>query len=145
MMPLSKRIAYTVLQCSWGLLQTLAGAAVFLVLAGHEHFIYRGAVGTLWRRGESLSLGMFIFVSEQTSPETRRELCAHEYGHTVQSLILGVFYLPVIALPSAVWCMMPYFVKRRSRKGISYYSFYPEKWANRIARKLTGIKFEILV
>ena len=138
-------MAYTVLQCTWGIVQTLAGAAVFLALKRREHFIYRGAVGTVWRRAESLSLGMFIFISEQASPDARKELCAHEYGHTVQSLVLGVLYLSVIALPSSLWCMLPFFVKRRGRKGISYYSFYTEKWANRIAERLTGIKFEILV
>lgn len=133
------------LQCTWGIVQTLAGAVLFLVMIKREHFIYRGAVGTLWRRGESLSLGMFIFVSEQASPDTRRELCAHEYGHTIQSIMLGAFYLPVIALPSAIWCMLPYFGKRRLRKGTSYYSLYTERWANRIAEKITGIKFEILI
>ena len=145
MVSLLKRIAYTVLQCTWGIIQTLAGAVVFLALAGREHFIYRGAVGTMWRRSESLSLGMFIFISEQASPEARKELCAHEYGHTVQSLILGVLYLPVIVLPSSLWCMLPFLVKRRGRKNISYYSFYTEKWANRIAEKLTGINFGILI
>ena len=68
MVSLLKRIAYTVLQCTWGIIQTLAGAVVFLALAGREHFIYRGAVGTMWRRGESLSLGMFIFISMWKAP-----------------------------------------------------------------------------
>ena len=132
------------LQCSWGILQTLAGFAVFLANAGKKHFIFRGSIGTEWGRGESLSLGLFIFVSEQASPEAKNELCAHEYGHCIQSLILGVLYLPVIALPSAVWCMLPYLGRIRRKRGISYYSFYTERWANSIAEKLTNIRFDIL-
>lgn len=132
------------LQCTWGIAQTLAGLAVFLWLIRRRHFIYRGSIATEWGRGESLSLGLFIFVSEQASDAAKEELCAHEYGHCIQSVILGVLYLPVIALPSAVWCMLPYFIDRRRGKGISYYSFYPERWANRIAERVTGKKFEIL-
>ena len=132
------------LQCTWGILQTLAGTAVFLTLIKRKHFIYRAAVATEWERGESLSLGLFIFVSEQSSDAAKAELCAHEYGHSVQSLILGVLYLPVIALPSSLWCMVPYFERRRSRTGRSYYSFFTERWANAIAGKITGEKMNIL-
>lgn len=139
-----KRIITAVLQCTWGIPQTVAGLAVFLVLAKRRHFIYRGSVATEWERGESLSLGLFIFVSSQASPQAHRELCAHEYGHFVQSLVLGPLYLPVIALPSSLWCMMPVFERRRVRRGRSYYSFYTERWANAIAERVTGEKMTIL-
>ena len=132
------------LQCTWGFFQTLAGAVVFLVLIKRKHFIYRAGIATLWQRGESLSLGLFFFVSEQASDDRRKELCAHEYGHSVQSVILGPLFLPVIGLPSSLWCMLPYFVRMRERKGISYHSLYTERWANFIGEKLTGEKMKIL-
>ena len=144
MISVFRRVIISVLQCTWGILQTLAGAAVFLVCIKRKHFIYRASVATEWGRGESLSLGLFIFVSERAQDGLRRELCAHEYGHCIQSLILGPLYLPVIALPSAVWCMTPALQRRRSRLGTSYYSFYTERWANRNAEKVTGEKLEIL-
>ncbi|MBP5606006.1 MAG: hypothetical protein J6X60_10770, partial [Ruminiclostridium sp.] len=72
------------------------------------------------------------------------ELCAHEYGHSVQSVLLGPLYLPVIALPSSVWCMAPHCVRKRQHTGRSYYSFYTEKWANSIAGKITGSEPELL-
>ena len=144
MVSIFKRVIFTVLQCTWGILQTLAGAAVFLVLIKRKHFIYRAGIGTLWSRGESLSLGLFFFVSEQSPEDRQNELCAHEYGHSIQSVILGPMFLPVLGLPSSLWCMMPYFERRRARKGRSYYSLYTERWANAIAEKLTGEKMKIL-
>ncbi len=132
------------LQCTWGILQTLAGAVLFLILIKRRHFIYRSDIVTCWNRGESLSLGLFIFVTVQADEKLGAELCAHEYGHSIQSIILGPLYLPVIALPSSVWCMAPGYVRKRQRSGISYYSFYTEKWANSIAEKITGRKPELL-
>lgn len=133
------------LQFTWGALQTAAGAVLTLILIKRRHFIYRGSVACEWGRGESLSLGLFIFISEQAQGRFREELCAHEYGHSVQSMLLGPLYLPFIALPSALWCMLPACKRHRSVKGISYYGFYPERWANGIAEKLTGERFTLLI
>ena len=48
---------------------------------------------------ESVSLGKYIVVSEDATPET----IYHEYRHCKQSKILGWFYIPVIAIPSLIW------------------------------------------
>ncbi len=138
-------IPATVLQFTWGALQNLAGAVLTLILIKRRHFIYRGSVACEWGRGESLSLGMFIFISERAQDKFRDELCAHEYGHSVQSMLLGPLYLPMIALPSAVWCMLPACRKHRSEKKLSYYGFFTERWANRIAEKLTGEPMTLLI
>lgn len=144
MISVLKRVIFTVLQCTWGALQTLAGAVLFLALAKRRHFIYRGSIATDWNRSQSLSLGLFIFISEQAQGKLREELCAHEYGHCIQSLMLGVLYLPVIVLPSSVWCMTPRLEHHRSENGISYYSFFTERWANSLAERVTGTKLELL-
>lgn len=57
-----------------------------------------GAVVTSWKLGSSLSLGMFIF----TRTPYDLKLVQHEYGHTVQRLILEPLWLFVIGLPSLV-------------------------------------------
>lgn len=62
----------------------------------------------------------------------------HEYGHTIQSMILGPLYLFVIGIPSCIWAFTPYFQKLRSKGKYSYYDFYPEKWANYLGSKVTG-------
>ncbi len=76
----------------------------------------------------SISLGHKIFLckSHWEDEETKR----HEYGHYKQSLILGWLYLIVIGLPSIIWCNC--FEKYRVKHNISYYWFYPEKWANKL-------------
>ncbi len=114
---------YALGQCTWGLVQTLAGLVVFLSCLGCRHVFRLGAVVTRWRRRDALSLGLFIFVPAGEDPR----LLAHEYGHTLQSLALGPLYLPVIGLPSllrAAW-------RRGRRRGRSYYDFYTERWADR--------------
>lgn len=129
------RCIYWFLQCTWGIIQTLMGFVVFLVHIKDPHYIYKGAVCTVWKRPMGLSLGMFIFVW----PDDDR-VCVHEYGHTIQSAVLGPLYLPVIGIPSAIWANLPAFQKRRSKEHLSYYRFYPEKWANRLGERVTGDK-----
>jgi hypothetical protein len=51
----------------------------------------------------------------------------HELGHCRQSQILGWLYLPVIGLPSLLWAA--WWNEGRKR---SYYSFYTERWADRL-------------
>ena len=94
-----KRILYILLQCTWGFPQTLAGAVLFLVFLRSRHFRYRRAVATQWPLAGGVSLGLFIFVSHES-------LCYHEYGHALQSLMLGPLYLPVVGLPSLVWALL---------------------------------------
>lgn len=80
----------------------------------------------------SVSLGTYIFLCP--SHWGNETTLLHEKGHTKQSYMLGWLYLPLIALPSMIWCA--FFQGYREKHGISYYSFYTEKWAD----DLMGIK-----
>lgn len=77
----------------------------------------------------SVSLGTYVFLcpSHWNDENTKR----HEFGHTKQSLYLGWLYLIVIGLPSIIWCGC--FREYRRKHNISYYSFYTEKWADKLA------------
>ncbi len=140
-----KTVLYRLCQCTWGILQSFAGFVIFLVLIKNRHYAYKGSIVTEWSRRTSASIGMFIFM---TAPEymskrsCRREryrrLLVHEYGHTIQSLILGPLYLPAMALPSAVWCNLPACQHHRKKNNVSYYSFFTERWADRLGEKTTG-------
>ena len=78
-----------------------------------------------------MGLGMFIFISESAMTDEHREFTLmHEYGHTVQSIILGPLFLPVIGLPSLLWAGLPVFRKFREKRSLSYYWLYTERWAN---------------
>ena len=141
---------YRFLQCTWGLLQTLAGAIVFYIHRKEKHHEYHGAIVTTWNRKASLSLGMFLFITNDPFfyyPEMNKEfdinsfsnqLLVHEYGHTIQSLFFGPLYLIFIGLPSIAWSFFPVFVKKREVEKISYFSGYPERWANYLGEKYTN-------
>ena len=128
-----KVLLYRFWQCTWGLVQTILGMFVFLKHRKETHYEYRGAIVTECEKNLNISLGMFIFVTRRRMGESRERLqktISHEYGHTIQSLLLGPWYLLVIGLPSWLWCNLPCFRKMRKEKNISYSFFFTEKWAD---------------
>ena len=126
-------VLFWVLQCTWGILQTFLGLLVFLVHYKDRHYFYKGVIATEWHRNEGLSLGLFIFAW----PDDER-VVVHEYGHCIQSALLGPLYLPIIGIPSAIWANTPALEQARIHHHKSYYRFYPEKWANRLGKRATG-------
>ena len=122
-----KKSLYTLLQYTWGLPQTLLGSAVYLALRNNRHEDFDGAKVTYWDRPEGLSLGRYIFL-----PSRGRALLKHEYGHTIQSLILGPAYLPLVGLPSLLWNRLPYFKSKRKTTGRDYYSVIFESSASKL-------------
>ncbi len=144
-----KLFLYRLWQCTWGILQTLMGFAVFLLHSGDRHFVYHGAVVTVWKSKSSMSLGMFVFVTPVpyfaekykdsiSAEELSERLLVHEYGHTIQSLMLGPLYLPVIGIPSTLWGFLG--AERRRKQQIPYGAFFTESWANRLGERVTGRK-----
>lgn len=134
------------LQCTWGILQTALGAAVFLRYWTGKRFVYRSALVIQYPLLSSLSLGPFLFITNRPprdrsgripQSEVARRLLVHEYGHTIQSLLLGPLYLPAVGLPSALWNHLPCF-RRKWRGGVSYFSFFTERSANALGERFTG-------
>ena len=141
-----KKIAYILIQCTWGVLQTMLGLIVFLAHRKDKHYFYHGAIVTEWEAPSSVSLGMFVFVTKKpyfyeklkgdyTMEELSRRLLVHEYGHTVQSLILGPLYLIVMGIPSTLWGFLPCCANRRKNENVSYFSFFTESWANSLGER----------
>lgn len=79
-------------------------------------------------------MGCFIFMEQNSMQDT--SLLVHEYGHTIQSAVLGWLYLPVIAIPSVLWYALPVCRNYRKTKHYSYYTFYTERWANHWGQKI---------
>ena len=129
-----KKLFYSLFQIIWCFPQNLTGLILFLLFRKREHYFFRGAVVTSWNRNCCTSIGCFIFM-DRHSFRNERTLLIHEYGHTVQSMLLGWLYLPVIFLPSVIWFSVPYFKKFRKQKQYSYYRFYTERWANHLGEK----------
>lgn len=144
-----KKALYVLCQCTWGCLQTLLGLFHFLAYLRCPHNWYHGAVVTQWPNKASVSLGLFVFVTDDlpyydrvaasmTRPELARRLLVHEYGHTIQSLVLGPLYLLVIGIPSTVWGFWPALNRKRQQEELSYFAFFTERWANVWGEAITG-------
>ena len=122
-----KTLLFRLWQWTWGFPQTLVGLIVYLCCSDKPHETYRGCVVTRWSNRGSMGMGMFLFLGCE-DPQVR----VHEFGHSVQSLILGPLFLPIMGIPSFLWCNLPVCRKFRRNKGVSYYRFYPESTANRL-------------
>lgn len=118
------------LQCTWGLPQTLVGLVFFLVYRKSPHEKVGSVIGTKWPRNDGVSLGLFIFY-----PANSGSMRSHEFGHTVQSLILGPLYLLAVGIPSFTWCNHPACQRYRREKHVPYSALYCEKWADVLGRK----------
>ena len=141
-------ILYYTLQWTIGLPQNLLGFVLWfwwrVVRRADRHGRFRFAAVTGWKRQSSMGLGMFIFMGEcfplKGLPDGgtgayEEHVLSHEYGHTVQSVILGPLFLPVIGLPSVVWCNFKPVAKRWMSGKTDYESFYPERWANSLGAR----------
>ena len=139
---------YILIQLTWGILQSLLGFFVFIANIRNKHYFYHGAIVTEWNGKSSVSLGMFVFITNEPyffdklkdnfqKEELKNMLLVHEYGHTIQSLILGPFYLIIMGIPSTLWGFLPYYNNLRKERNISYFSFFTEKWANYLGEKVT--------
>lgn len=146
-----KKCLYIVWQCTWGVLQSLLGLGLFLRHRKCAHSFYHGAVITHWQNSGSISLGLFVFVAPGpgripahqgtfTKEELSSRLLVHEYGHTIQSLLLGPLYLIIIGIPSFCWANLPHFRKKRKQQQLSYFRFFTESWANRWGEAVTKEK-----
>ena len=120
---------FRLLQWTWGFPQTLLGFILYLIYINAPHRTYHGCIVTRWKRSGSLGVGMFLFLSER-SYDAEPQVQVHEFGHAVQSAILGPLFLPIMGIPSFLWCNLPPCRKLRRERGVSYYAFYPESTAN---------------
>ncbi|MBR5409941.1 MAG: hypothetical protein IK104_04650 [Clostridia bacterium] len=131
---------FFLIQWTWGASVNVVGGLVCLFLypfCKHEHFGNALITYVPWNQG-GLSLGLFIFIAADRNKEWTFNTRIHEYGHTIQCLLLGPLYWVVVALPSAIWCN--FFEGYRRRNNVSYYKLYCESWANRWGEKWSDIK-----
>ena len=142
-----KIVSYRIWQCTWGILQTFLGLIMFILHFKCKHYTYHGAIITEWNAKSSMSLGLFVFVTSDpffaqkyegkiNVEELSKRLLVHEYGHTIQSLILGPLYLIVIGIPSTLWGFVG--AKKRKNAQVPYGAFFTERWANRLGERVTG-------
>ena len=130
---MSKHI-FTLLHWTWQLPQTLIGWFVYQYIKFKdkncivdEHYHKTGHYAVMTKSEDfmgGVSLGRYVFTNMQDGWISYD----HEFGHSIQSLMLGPLYLIIIGLPSSLLAanISDAFNKR-------YYWFYTEKWADSIA------------
>lgn len=132
-----ERIVFYFLSFTWGILWTLIGALIFLgiYLIFHKDLelsIVEGRVCGKFRTKNlfNVSLGLFYVVSARSSIRTQ----IHELGHTVQNIIFGPLFIPLIAIPSGIraglWDWISIRYKRKHGRFPNYYSIWFEHQAN---------------
>lgn len=138
-----KTFLFRLWQWTWGFPQTFVGFLIFLFHRNSPHRVYHGCIVTRWNNSGSLGMGMFLFLS-QRSFDSHPQVQVHEFGHAVQSAILGPLFLPIMGIPSFLWCNLPPCRKLRREKGVSYYKLYTESTANRLGSLVSGEVCELV-
>lgn len=106
----------------WQLPQNILGLIILLILKDWEEctlynidFYYYDAFPG------AISLGNYII-----SGSKKENTVKHEYGHTIQSKMLGWLYLPIVGLYSILHAWLC------KCKNHSYYDIWCEKWADNL-------------
>lgn len=117
-----------VLAYIWQLPQNLLGLLAVAILGGKSEMCFGHKVYLTDEIDEDYCLGVSLgnYIIYERSDVDEQSI-KHEYGHQIQSLILGPLYLIVIGLPSLIWAAF-----RSSSSKKSYCSFYTEKWADKL-------------
>lgn len=68
--------------------------------------------------------------------ENAQLIRVHEYGHTIQSLVLGPFML-FVGIISVAWGDLPYFRRMRWEKHVPYTACFVEYWASKWGELVT--------
>lgn len=132
-----KNCIIRILLTIWQLPQILL-ARIFVRKGKYEYLWTADGVDVYFGNGiDGISLGDRIVINPNCYEGLW--LAKHEFGHVIQSRILGWFYIPIILIPSLLWYIFVtsvpdvYNVSEKESTRM-YYLFYTEKWANRIMR-----------
>ena len=97
-----KIILYWFLQCTWGIIMTLAGAvgAIVMLCKGEKPRRFGHAIYFVHGHGwGGVNLGGFFFISHESD---RLKTKTHEYGHSFQNAVLGPLFPFVVGAPSMI-------------------------------------------
>ena len=141
----AKRIAvaaaYWLLSCTWGLLLTIVGAIVTLVVLCLGGKPERNGPSVIIRIGKGwggVSLGAFAFCEEDAGEFTKN----HEFGHSLQNCILGPICPFIVDIPSAIRYWVYEYNRRHGKENFDYYSIWFEAtasdWGTRFMERWEG-------
>ena len=119
----------------WEFPQKILALVIIKVLSAKQCGEYQDAKLYRWKLKGGMSLSNIIFIPFDFNDEQKKEIyyqnyVKHEYGHSIQSKYIGIFYLLIIGLPSIIWAGC--FEKYRKKHNKSYYDFYTERFADKL-------------
>lgn len=122
----------------WELPQNLVGLVVYAVLKIRKKIIHTEKEAHrvfIETPGIGVSLGWLIFWTPAGNRFTHltNDCRMHEYGHALQSLMLGPLYLMVVGLTSVSRVLYSnWYYNKHGRSWEHYFSGFPENWADRL-------------
>jgi hypothetical protein len=141
------RVARIGTQAAWELPQTAMGAGFFAWFAARRAIravrFERGRVFVEIRTIGAISLGLFVFFTERDNRyvPVGRENRDHEYGHALQSRLLGPLYLPIVGVASETRVLYAFLHRELTgRRWAGYYDGFPENWADRLGDVDRGLR-----
>jgi len=123
-----KRIILKIILWTWCFPQTFLGLLIFLFFKSGNRIIKQETYKNIDVKITNdihfggISLGNYIILDKNVKKELN-----HEYGHTIQSYILGPIYLIIIGVPS-------YFLFTFFKKSEKYHKYFPENWADKLGK-----------
>jgi len=85
--------------------------------------------------GFSINMSIPTALTQGRKSMLRDQMFLHEYGHTVQSQLLGFLYLPVVGLPSLISCLRTKPILGDPYNAYTHGYTFTETWANRNASR----------
>lgn len=129
---------YWLIQTTYGFIQFIAGLCMFIKYRKCKHEFYHGAILTYHDEDwGGISLGPFIFVNGKRYDYWIQDAKVHEFGHTIQSCILGPLYFFVVGIPSSIWCNSKKWCEKRENGEANYFDLYCESSANTLGALFT--------
>lgn len=112
----------------WQLPQHIVGLILLLFIKGEVKYKFNGINYYFYDPFPGgISLGNYIITGNNWSKTIK-----HEYGHTIQSRMLGPLYLFIIGMPSLIWAWLYGSIIKPTKNG--YYKFYTEAWADKLGK-----------
>ena len=146
------KIIITILNWTWGIITNIIGLIASLICLATGLFEIKKCPNSpliaivlkdYSRNMGSATLGMFCitgrtnyyaFISSTEFKDkeiTNFSVTDHGWGHKIQNALVGPLFL-LVALCSVIWCGIIHPLKKKKDPSISYYSFWTEKWANKL-------------
>ena len=115
--------------------QNIAGliTIAFIGASKVENNKYKDAAIWFTKYNIGVSLGRYIIINNRYKGNNRyidynQNTIKHEYGHCIQSKILGPLYLIIIGIPSGIHNILD----RKGKTKNDYYDYWCEKWADKL-------------